>query len=835
MDYPVDRDETKNELRDLLAEKKSTAYILFSNSGIGKSATTLKFMQTINVINDGLPVKAIAARKDNSHYEEGTFLYTIFEELLKVLKKSPRKPYLKKLSFDYYVSHSKNRVLKRRIWERFFEHFYADKNKLTIGIIVLLQIMKRVFHLGDFNYYHILNENTEENRLIIAEYIKYIFINHRVILNVENTQNLDDTSLKFIMDWMNESKKQAPLFLLEYTISDSNSVQNMLFLQETLKKTQIRVIHNKLTYLESSDAVKAVEQCSGKIFSKDFSGKMKEHYINQSNGNIRDLEDFEITYDIESESASDSDIPHYNSTKANLIYRDPSEQQIIAFLYVANGKISMPLLNQLMIPNFIPDVEMLGECIKKLQNPSRLIKRNGDILEINHSSVLNVFAENCTTHFALHYNLACRNFSDALKLQFDEHDYTYYSSGQLLLNLLRLYSDFDSTLLYDLILNLDYKAMSSIKSNDILPFLQLIIEITNKDTLHNIILYKKILQICYDYEMYTDGLNFINQMQIESINDLQLETYQFLFLTELGQSKDVINRINTLRKKTQQGTRHWLVLSLMLIINYRKLNKKEECGTIADEISSYKLDCYPEYGYYLRLQALYKPRNYGMASIKKSIDFFSNNNLSVQVGKSQLALSFYLAISGDIENARKAIKDAKNFLDNTYIARHMLETNKAAIDLLSGQYDETVWESLEHAELNASKPFHLLAIFNNKLVWCLANNYYQKCDLIITRILELLNWVPDKHMHAFISYNLFLFYNAIGNFEAAELYYKKADKLKAYCHTLECRINGTFTSDGTDFLLNKPWHVCFLSHWCFDVLDYLPKEMEYHSSLGTDG
>ena len=101
---------------------------------------------------------------------------------------------------------------------------------------------------------------------------------------------------------------------------------------------------------------------------------------------------------------------------------------------------------------------------------------------------------------------------------------------------------------------------------------------------------------------------------------------------------------------------------------------------------------------------------------------------------------------------------------------------------------------------------------------CIENHAFDKCDLLINKIHRLFEFVQDKHMHAFINYNLYLYYNARGNDETARIHYQKADELKDYCHTLKCRLLHISTDDHTDFLLTKPWHVCFLTYWCYDLL-----------------
>ncbi len=242
-----------------------------------------------------------------------------------------------------------------------------------------------------------------------------------------------------------------------------------------------------------------------------------------------------------------------------------------------------------------------------------------------------------------------------------------------------------------------------------------------------------------------------------------------------------------------------------------------ECQNCANEIDEYDFTNTLEYGYYLRLKAIFLPRNKGKVSVEESVRFFKNRNDIVQLGKSQITLSFYLAISGNIEQAYECISDAENNLHDVHISNHILENNKAAVDLLSSRHSYSVWESLEKAELSATKAFDFLSIANNKLIWCIENKDFEKCDLLVNRIERLLKYVDDKHIHSFTNYNLYLLYKVRGLRSEAEIYYKRAYELKEYCHTLKCRLLNIIPDDHTMFLLTKPWHVCFLTQWCFDL------------------
>ena len=345
----VDRNRETKKLRTIIDEKVACAYILFSATGIGKSSISLKFIRTINVETDGLPLRVKTTPKNRTENEDGDFLHSVFKESVKVIKMLPRKRKYKRLEFEYFITHCKDKALKRRLMENFMSYFYDTENvKLTFLRMLGLYILKRFLKLGEFNYINILRENTLDNRMVIATYLKYVFSKIRVIMTADNLQNIDNDSFKFLLDWMNETKDQSPLFLLEYTLPENQSTEDMLYLIERIKETGIKTRYESASHLQSEDAVNALRQFSGEELSVDFRQEAKEYYLSKANGNVRKLIDFQITYSQHC-YLPDED---FNATLENLCSLGKAEKQLVAFLYLLDGQAEISLLSHIMVPSF---------------------------------------------------------------------------------------------------------------------------------------------------------------------------------------------------------------------------------------------------------------------------------------------------------------------------------------------------------------------------------------------------------------------------------------------------------------------------------------------------
>lgn len=297
-----------------------------------------------------------------------------------------------------------------------------------------------------------------------------------------------------------------------------------------------------------------------------------------------------------------------------------------------------------------------------------------------------------------------------------------------------------------------------------------------------------------------------------------LYIYKCLFLSALDRHNESIIEACTILTKWQNDTRAELNAKLIMLNNNRSINNTVESNRIANDIlNNNKYQNYPEYGYFLRLTCLYLERHVSIDKVKQSVDFFNEIDNPVQQGKSLITYATHLAITGQIKEAKKALVKSEKKLKKTKFGRHMLLVNRAAIRLLDDDFSEEVWDLLEQSELSAIVPFDKLAILNNKLIWCIENKAFTKADLIINQINRLFAFEPDKHLHSFMNYNLYLFYSDLGVTSEADKYYKRADELKEHCSTLNMRLTQN-TDASRSFLLSKRWHVCFLEYWTFDVL-----------------
>lgn len=804
----VDRtNEFSSLLSEILETNKSQGTIICAYTGVGKTALSRKISQNIDNTYDIILNIKTDPENSSTNFKEGRFLSKIFAETVETVNKN----FNKKYTFSFFISHSKNKSLKKASREHFFEDIFGADNNFLICKIFLYYFFRRLLRLGEFNSDSLINEDRSSNMRIMNYYMQYILCNLRSLIIIDNIQNVDETSLTYMLSWMNEYKSKNHYYLFEYTLDKNNTFQKAIQLTENFKDTGVTISLRKLESLEDTDALDALKRATPyKKYTINDENAIKYYYHKVGCGNIRKL----IDYDCD---CSYNDIDLYDPTFEKLRDLSKEEIYIVAVIILCNGSISTTLYegifqNDPLIRNRIGLLESL--C----KNEIRILEVSNGNVNIEHASIIDSWNkhENVFLEYLL---LAYSRLQNFLKKEIESTTSFYISKHKATILLLQLYKKFDFEQIIDLLDEVEKLSLNDLSINNVWEILKNIIDATSNKAYVYIKIYTKIIEICYKCELYKNGLNCIEILEsFSELDSLELYIYKCLFLSALDKHNESVIVACTILTKWNNDLRAELNAKIIMLNNNRSLNNSKECCKIGKEIEAndqYKQ--YPEYGYFLRLSHLYLNRKLSIHKVKESVEFFSELGNDIQEAKSLITYANHLAVIGQLSEAKKALSKAERKLKNIKYGRHILLVNKVAIMLLDNDFSDSAWELLEQAELSAVVPFDKLAILNNKLIWCIENKSYSKTDLIINQIKRLLKFEPDKHIHSFVNYNIYLFYSDIQVFSEAEKYYKKADELKEYCSTLNLRLSHK-TDETKKYLLNKRWHICLLEYWTFDIL-----------------
>ena len=803
----VDRiDITDDLIKKIENRENSLVVILHSKTGVGK--TTLvrhifkmlrnKYKKNIFVSVSTNPVNESTQAINDSYAIE------IFEKISKLMMS---KEFGKReLSFSRFASSCKNKRAKKHLLEfideRFIKSDLINANILYDSIDIIFQ---KIFKIGIFDEENILDE-IEKNMLVVNDYIKYVFSKAVVFIHIENIQNIDWTSEKYLQEWIQESKKQENVFFLEYTEAiNENKLSKFI---DSLETTEADVYSIGLRQLKSEDVVEiAIERFNYKEASESSINDIAAHYETASDGNIFEIENYILTYDRQ-KSADE-----LNSVTQKLILLEKNEKFIIAILIIHEGKIASDSLVEILRKSH--EFYINTEYTNFVERMDLIIKQE-DAYYLKHSSIIDAWKNSPALMKDTTYFLAFKECRDYYLEIYNSERYFSISKVDTISILLNMYSEFDPSGLPGFLDDINILSITTLSKERVWRLLNLIFEGIKCNSVYEKIIYHMI-QICLQCELFEEAGYMVKT--ISDYSNFDREKY-ILYYCLVQSLREMPNEVY---KTTQDnigkiGREADQYLYLFQISALRSMNKICELSELIRFLKKEDVftNAYTK-GYFLRLSEVYESRQNAEECIKESISVFEAINENEQAAKSRISLSYILATQGKYKEAAKQNNLAENILISSNRNRCIFCVNKAVLQLLSKQIDDTIWDLLETAELLTQLHFNRCAIYINKIIYCIETNDYEKGGYCANILIKELQNVQDLHLIAIASYDLYYFFDTVNDNEKATKYYDIAYKFREHCNTLNARLTTIHPNDGVAPLLKHPWHVCFLSYWDVDL------------------
>ena len=803
----VDRiDITEDLISKVERRDNSLVVILHSKTGVGKTALTRnvfhilkdKYKNSIFVSVSTNPINESAQNINNGYAIE------VFEKLSRLLMNNTFSD--KNLSFSKFASSCKNKIVKKHLLEfineRFIQSGLMKANILCDTIDILFQ---KIFQIGIFDEENILDE-IEKNMAVVNDYIKFVLKNASIIIHIENIQNIDWTSEKYLQEWIQESKIQKNVFFLEYTEHQcENKLSSFI---DRLTTTGSDIFPVRLKQLDTDNVI---EIAYGKLQQYDdeteqFISHITSHYETQSNGNIFELENYILTYD--KESLNDE----MNSVARNLMMLNKNQKFVMSILILHEGKINTETLIEILKKTEEFFIAMqYNDFIESID----LILNNGNEYYLKHSSIIDVWKNLPTLLRDTTYLLAFRECRDYYLDIYKKGMFFSISKSETVCYLLNMYSEFSPCELIDFLDEIDELSIIALSKEQVWTYLNKLFEsIKNVPTYENHIYH--IIRICLQCELFEEAGYIVKLISEYNIDRKKYILYQCLVLSLREMPNKVYqiteNNIGKYGDEIDQYLYLFQISALRSMNETKKLN--ELIGFLREEN---KFNRTYTKGYFLRLAEVYEKRNDAEGYIKDSIKTFESINEEEQIAKSRISLSYILAIQGKYQAAIEQSDLAEEILSSSIRNRCIFFVNKAALLLLSKEPNDTIWDLLENAELLTQMHFNRCAIFINKLIYCIEVNDFEIGNYCANLLIKELQNAQDLHLIAIASYDLYVFFNKVKNFVQAEKYYNIAYEYRKHCNTLNARFNSSTANDGTTPLIDYPWHVCFLSYWDVDI------------------
>lgn len=284
----VDRQKEQQIIQNELTSPKSDLTIIYSESGVGKSALTERIRR---VSSNMLPISVVTRPENNGDNPvEGTFLADIFNAIVQTMQK--KKSSYRKCTFEYYLVHNKDASVKRKSLEKMFDGIQYKEIFQSFGWLFTKYLFSRVFQLYEFNSYEFLQLRDRDSMLIASDYIRYVLNSTPILLSIDNVQNMDSYSLQLMTDWL-LLKKGGSYLILEYTVANTDDLSSLMDFVQYLQNYSLRIKLLRLPYLKTEDALKAIGFVQSELSDKSaFLPAAKKFYETQSGGSMRSLLDF---------------------------------------------------------------------------------------------------------------------------------------------------------------------------------------------------------------------------------------------------------------------------------------------------------------------------------------------------------------------------------------------------------------------------------------------------------------------------------------------------------------------------------------------------------------
>jgi len=811
----VDREKDIAQIVDLFQHAENTqVHIVYAETGYGKSSFSAKlakdrFFSDWNIIN-------VKTMPQNVNYDvsEGEYLELIFKALMKFFKVQGHSS----LSFENYLISNKNRVMKEVFLEESIDQI-VSANSVKDFIIKWSGIgLKKALKTGDFSLYSIINNISPVARCIKSDYIHYLFKKCHILMVIDNIQNIDKTSLKYLIEWINETKDKKQGFILEYTISDGYSLDSVKNLQREISIAEVDIHLCRLEKMpEEYIAVLLDAQLNVNPRDIHFVIDAKNHYKNNSEGNLWDLIDYARMYDDHKENGELT-----SPTLLNLKSLSQESQYIVSILYYHSGCMDKKVFNTIWTSEFSNSENDLDQLFLELLSSQVICtKTNEDNEQISliHASILDVYKDNLSDFVDIDKDVYKRLSLFYAKVY--GGSVTVVSKEAAWQILVNLYSINNPEKIMELLTDFQTNTLRNISRDSTWRYLNKLIECTKDNIPRFKEIYFQILRICRIASLYEEGYSCIQLMErsIDIISDDDLLLFKLIYLSILDHHETVVEEYKNVISRIEKFSHTWIKLKLLVLNSFIALNDKKACTDIDIELNRIPGFKYSdEYSFYLRLTNIYTKPSQALKNAKKSIKLFQRKGDNIQAGKSYITYSKLLSSLGKHKKAIDNIKQAKRLLENSNQGISCIYNNWAGYMLLLGEFDCTVWDYLNIADQHSVSTYDKLSVIINKLAWCYENNAFVRLDFLKNQALDLINKEPSKLMHCTAYYNLSITYRKAGMIAQADMYYQQAVNLKEECSCIKARIDGvTFKTRHLIPRIKKPYHICYLSFWLFDM------------------
>jgi len=810
-DKYIDRDAERDDiLRRINEADKSSIHIVYAATAIGKSTLSSKILDSVDIPNIVKIRLTTPPENSGSHHQEWLVFNDLFETVIRVSEDIQNTI----LSFRDYLQNDE--IVRSKVLDGLLGG--DSSNSSATRLLFFKSWLSKMLSRNEYNPTSIILDDSIRSQMIKKAYLNYAFQRQRFLVIIDNLQNVDNSSLRALIEILRNSTTKKHFILFEYTLTQDTEKMNLERTVEFIRASsqELNIESTLLQPLPRNYVVDVVNHSNvNKPNSFSFNMDLLKFYDEQAKGNLKQVVEFAANYEKTRQNAEHNRLSD-ETLESILSVGNEKALYILSLVIHYKGVLSIRTLNKL--EGYFSDHYDYAVLFEILIN-ARLIKADTTAeLRLDHASIIDSWKNAKNPLLESIDTVVCsvleQYYQEAVSAGIQE-------VGELpWLALTELYKVRYPEKIPSMMEHLRVGVLKNVSPQTAWDFLSAFINATQDNLPAYLSTYYEILNICFEFELYDEGYRCVQIMERFLIypEQYRLLFHKMMYLSALDRHEENIALYNQYAASFPDGSRERLNMFIIAQASYRALNDLEMCRAIHDDIirdKRYRI--YDEYGYFLRIANMYLPKHKAVHYLRKSYYFFLKRELPLQAGKSAISYAHIVSSLGHLRYGQFLIGQAEELLHGVVMGSHMILLNKAVIKLHRGEYNSSVWNYLELAEKSTCVPFDQLAVQIGKLVWCLQNRKYELCSPIVNAISHLAEREPDKHIVALAYYDLFLYYTAILQPENARYYKERAYKLRQWAPTIRARMEKKFSWDNR-FLLKKPWSVAFLEYWTYDLL-----------------
>ena len=591
-DVIVDREAESDKIIEIISQNwdKKTVHYIWSETAIGKTSLITKVIEKYD--KDDCDIIRIKTKpcNDDSGDTAWYYLQELFDGITKYFEKLEEENGYA-LTFDNFLNGYNDASVNRVRLAAGLETLFGSDSKESLFKNVCYLTLKKLLKLNEYSTDQLKHDTSVDSILAKTNYINYVLKARKVLLIIDNFQNIDNQSLGCFRDWINDDS--STYFILEFTHTPNSDKFDKQ--REYFTELGAYVIKTELGPIDKTYIIDIVHR-NVKNLSNDmaFNINVINHYEEVSLGNLRELIDYSVTYERPNDTGESENNDIENGTYQ--ILHNINNQETLAMLSLIifhQGKIKRKYAEMI----FFPEIDISNAIHELLE--LNLIEETDTYYELKHASIIDQWEKHINEFQQI--NTVVYGRTKKYYLEYLESS-NVNESNEAWIRLLYLYSKVEPFEIKKLLPQLESQIIISISPEDSWDYIKQLYDIIKEDILKNKAVLFKLLEICYKLELYTNGyeiLCYIENSGYLSESKLLL-THKLLYLSALDQHETVVELFENIKPEISLESRIGLNMMLACLSSYRYTGKITECLKIHEKILTTPIyKTYDEYAIFL--------------------------------------------------------------------------------------------------------------------------------------------------------------------------------------------------------------------------------------------